>query len=122
MPTYHVRLNSHLFLVYLLFYIVVGAVLPTTALSYRKAKTQSQQHPVRRLHAFVNQHLFKKLKFASNEKMVENAIKVAMEEEFRIPEDQFPRFYNIYRSTMMDAINTKRGTCAQIGGRVVVGA
>ena len=54
--------------------------------------------------------------------MVENAIKVAMEEEFCIPEDPFPRFYNIYCSTMMDAINTKRSTCTQIGGKVVVGA
>ena len=98
----------------------VAAVLPT-ALSYRKAKTHSQQHTVRRLHAFVNQHLFKKLKFASNEGMVENAIKVAMAEEFCIPGDHFPAFYNIYRSTMMDAINTKRGTCAQLGGKVVVG-
>ncbi|KAI2496794.1 hypothetical protein MHU86_17728 [Fragilaria crotonensis] len=88
------------------------------ALSYRKAKTKNKPDIVQRIHTFVNHTLFKKLKFATNETMVTMAIKTAMM-EFQMHEDKFKGFYNVYRSTMMDAINTKRGTCAQLGGNIV---
>lgn len=90
------------------------------ALSYRKAKTKNKPDIVQRIHTFVNHTLFKKLKFATNETMVTMAIKTAMM-EFQMHEDEFKGFYNVYRSTMMDAINTKRGTCAQLGGNIVSG-
>jgi len=90
------------------------------ALSFRKAKDQCKQDLVYRIHAFVNQILFKKLKFATNENIVQEAVRAAMV-EFQINQDNFSAFFNIYRATMMDAINTKRGTCAQMGGNIVNG-
>ena len=100
--------------------VEVGEDYQPKALSFRQAKTQSKRDIVYRIHAFVNQFLFKKLKFATNENMVKEAIRAAMV-EFQVHEENFSVFYNIYRATMMDSINTKRGTCAQTGSNIVLG-
>jgi hypothetical protein len=63
------------------------------ALSYRKTKTQHKNTTVRRIHLFVNQQLFKSMKFATNETMVEDAIKLAIVNEFQLPIDDFAGFY-----------------------------
>jgi hypothetical protein len=100
--------------------VEVGEDYQPKALSFRQAKTQSKRDIVYRIHAFVNQILFKKLKFATNENMVKEAVRAAMV-EFQVHEENFSLFYNIYRATMMDSINTKRGTCAQTGSNIVLG-
>lgn len=57
--------------------------------------------------------------------MVTKAVETVMRKEFQMldPEigTRLPAFYGKYRSSMMDAINTKRGTCAQLGVKLVLG-
>lgn len=106
---------------------VVGAMIPSKPLSYRRAKVQSNPNTVRRIHHYVNHHIFKLCKFLTNESMVTKAVQSVMVGEFQMQDEsalhdpQFARFYGKYRSTMMDAINTKRGTCAQLGGKSMEG-
>lgn len=61
----------------------------------------------------------------SNDTMVQKAMKSTIINAFEIAEENMDEywhdFYVLYRSTMMDAINTKRGTCAQLGGKIVLG-
>lgn len=99
-------------------------LLPKT-LSYRKAKAHNNPNTIRRIHHYVNHHMFKICKFLTNENMVTKAVETVMRNEFQISEPElitrFSAFYGKYRSSMMDAINTKRGTSAQLGGKAVMG-
>lgn len=69
--------------------------------------------------------MFRVCKFLTNEGMVTKAVETVMRQEFQMDNDEvrerFAAFYGKYRSSVMDAINTKRGTSAQLGGKAFIG-
>jgi hypothetical protein len=93
---------------------------PIKALSYRDARSLSRNHMVRRIQKHVKNVIFKKVKFITSAEMRTRLVETVIQ-DLEVPENEIKDFRLIYRTTMMDAINTKRGTSAQTGGKIVLG-
>jgi hypothetical protein len=71
-----------------------------------------------RIHEWVKTVLFKRIKFINNHNVFVRAMDLIEEEEGIQPgSDQ--DFRTRYKSTLMDSLNAKRGTCEQAVGKVV---
>jgi len=86
------------------------------ALSYRVAAKRRQKHVADRIQAFVKATVFRKLKFVTNEVILNKALTCVMEREKPADEAMFIR---LYKTCVVGAVNTKRSTCEQAGAKIM---
>lgn len=98
---------------------------PFPAVELARARGKRKHHPDRKQHVtdriqmYVKAHIFRKVKFVQNDKMLMDVM-VAVEktEKFR---DQRSReaFKSVYKGVVMEAINVRRSACDQAGYKIV---
>lgn len=86
------------------------------ALSYRVAVKRRQKHVADRIQAFVKATVFRKLKFVTNDTILNKALTCVMEREKPADEAAFIR---LYKTCVVGAVNTKRSTCEQAGAKIM---
>ena len=95
------------------------AVELARATGKRKHHPDRKQHVTDRIQMYVKAHIFRKVKFVQNEKMLMDVM-VAVEktEKFR---DQRSReaFKSVYKGVVMEAINVRQSACDQAGYKIV---
>ena len=62
--------------------------------------------------------IFRRIKFINSDAMFQKAIALVMDHE-NVPQNRRGQYQSIYESTFNDALNTKRSSCEQSGGRIV---
>ncbi len=62
--------------------------------------------------------IFRKIKFINSDANFQKAIKLVMDHK-NVPEEQRGRFQMLYESVFNEALNTKRSSCEQSGGKIV---
>ena len=93
-----------------------GADSITTTTSRKRPACEDERAD--RIHEWVKTVLFKRIKFINNHNVFVRAMELIEEEEGIQPgSDQ--DFRTRYKSTLMDSLNAKRGTCEQAVGKVV---
>jgi hypothetical protein len=86
------------------------------ALSYRVAVKRRQKHVADRIQAFVKATVFRKLKFVTNDTILNKALTCVIEREKPADEAAFIR---LYKTCVVGAVNTKRSTCEQAGAKIM---
>ena len=77
-----------------------------------------QKHVADRVRTFVKTEVFRRIKFINSDTMFEQAIKLVMDRE-NVPDQQQGQFQMQYESVFNEALNTKRSSCEQSGGKIV---
>ncbi|KAI2500728.1 hypothetical protein MHU86_13756 [Fragilaria crotonensis] len=85
------------------------------SLSYRKARHCQQTHVTHRIQNLVKKVIFRKLKFVTNDALFWKAMKVVIEAEDPVEQS---RFVKIYKTCVLQSLNTKRSTCEQAGAKI----
>jgi hypothetical protein len=87
-------------------------------MSRTESMRNRQKHVAERVRTFVKTDVFRRIKFINSDTMFEQAIKLVMDHE-NIPEQQRDQFQMLYESVFNEALNTKRSSCEQSGGKIV---
>jgi hypothetical protein len=79
------------------------------------------KYVVDRVHRFVKNHLFRKVKFITKQKMLDEVMEVVEETEEGVTDDDVKRmaFRKMYKSSVMEALNARRSSCDQMGCKIV---
>jgi hypothetical protein len=77
-----------------------------------------ENHVAERIRTFVKSNLFRRIKFVNSDAMFEQAIRLVMDHE-RVGDQQRGQFQMLYESVFNEALNTKRSSCEQSGGKIV---
>lgn len=91
------------------------AHLSGKSLSYRKARHCQQTHVTHRIQNLVKKVIFRKLKFVTNDALFWKAMKVVIDAEDPVEQS---RFVKIYKTCVLQSLNTKRSTCEQAGAKI----
>jgi hypothetical protein len=78
-----------------------------------------QENLADRITAYVRKHLFRVVKFISNEHMFGKAFKQVMDHECVADRDRV-KFQTLYESVFNHALNSKRSTCEQAGKAIMM--
>lgn len=78
-----------------------------------------QQNVAERVTSYVKKHLFRVVKFVSNEKMFARAFLEVMEHE-EVRDKERVKFQMLYESVFNHALNSKRSTCEQAGKAIMM--
>jgi hypothetical protein len=84
-------------------------------------KDGKSKYVVDRVQGFVKNHLFRKVKFITKEKMLVEVMEVVEETEEGVTDDDVKRmaFRKLYKSSVMEALNARRSSCDQMGCKIV---
>ena len=84
-------------------------------------KNVKSKYVVDHVQGFVKNHLFRKVKFITKQKMLEEVMEVVEETEEGVTDDDVKRmaFRKLYKSSVMEALNARRSTCDQMGCKIV---
>ena len=87
----------------------------------KKNGTMKSKYVVDRVHGFVKNHLFRKVKFITKQKMLDEVMEVVEETEEGVTDDDVKRmaFRKMYKSSVMEALNARRSSCDQMGCKIV---
>ena len=77
-----------------------------------------QKHVAFRVRLYVQNDLFRQVKFINNHRMLQTAMDMVMDHE-SVPENVRLKFQMLYESTFNVALNQKRSNCEQAGGKLV---
>ena len=93
-------------------------VIPIRGMSKSESLRVQQKHVADRIRVFVKTDIFRQIKFINSDAMFQKAITLVMDHE-NVPHNRRGQYQSIYESTFNDALNTKRSSCEQSGGRIV---
>jgi hypothetical protein len=93
-------------------------VIPICGMSKSKSLRVQQKHVADRIRVFVKTDIFRQIKFINSDAMFQKAITLVMDHE-NVPHNRRGQYQSIYESSLNDALNTKRSSCKQSGGRIV---
>jgi hypothetical protein len=84
-------------------------------------KNAKSKYVVDCVQGFVKNHLFRKVKFITKQKMLDEVMEVVEETEEGVTDDDVKRmaFRKLYKSSVMEALNARRSTCDQMGCKIV---
>ena len=84
-------------------------------------KTAKSKYVVDRVQGFVKNHLFRKVKFITKQKMLDEVMEVVEETEEGVTDNDIKRmaFRKLYQSSVMEALNARRSSCDQMGCKIV---
>ena len=95
-----------------------GETLHIRGMSRSQSIKNRQKHVTDRVRIFVKSDIFRKIKFINSDASFQKAINLVMDHE-NVPEEQRGRFQMLYESVFNEALNTKRSSCEQSGGKIV---
>ena len=95
----------------------IDQIMHVRGLSRSQSLKNQQKHVAERVRAYVKSVIFRKIKFVNSDAMFQKAIKLVMDHE-DVPEHQRVRFQMLYDSVFNEALNTKRSSCEQSGGKI----
>ena len=78
-----------------------------------------ESHVTTRVRSYVKNVLFRNIKFVNTEIMIQRAMKLVMKFE-NVKERNQLEFHMLYESVFNEALNTKRSSCEQAGGKIVM--
>jgi hypothetical protein len=96
-----------------------GGTFSTRSTRVSRKRNAVQDEVAERIHEYVKTTLFKRFKFVNNHYVFVKAMEIIEEVEGISPELEDKGFRSQYKSTLMDSLNSKRGTCEQAGGKIV---
>jgi hypothetical protein len=95
----------------------IDEMMHVRGLSRSQSLKNQQKHVAERVRAYVKSVIFRKIKFVNSDAMFNKAIELVMDHE-DVPERQRVRFQMLYDSVFNEALNTKRSSCEQSGGKI----
>ena len=95
-----------------------GETLHIRGMSRSQSILNRQKHVTDRVRVFVKSDIFRKIKFINSDASFQQAIRLVMDHE-NVPEQQRGHFQMLYESVFNEALNTKRSSCEQSGGKIV---
>ena len=98
--------------------LLLGDEMPIRGMSKSESLRVQQKHVADRIRVFVKTDIFRRIKFINSDAMFQKAITLVMNHE-NVPQNRRGQYQSIYESTFNDALNTKRSSCEQSGGRIV---
>jgi hypothetical protein len=98
--------------------LLLGGEMPIRGMSKSESLRVQQKHVADRIRVFVKTDIFRRIKFINSDAMFQKAITLVMDHE-NVPQNRRGQYQSIYESTFNDALNTKRSSCEQSGGRIV---
>ncbi len=98
--------------------LLLGDEMPIRGMSKSESLRVQQKHVADRIRVFVKTEIFRRIKFINSDAMFQKAITLVMDHE-NVPQNRRGQYQSIYESTFNDALNTKRSSCEQSGGRIV---
>ncbi|MGL6009651.1 MAG: hypothetical protein ACRC1D_09370 [Culicoidibacterales bacterium] len=93
-------------------------LLNVRGMSRSESMKNRQKHVAERVRFYVKSVIFRKIKFINSDAMFQKAINLVMDHE-DVPNHQRMRFRMLYESVFNEALNTKRSSCEQSGGKIV---
>ena len=91
---------------------------PIRAMSKKKAMVKQKPHVATRIRVMVKNEMFREVKFISDDLMFKTAFAKIIERE-KVPTMKQKDFAAVYKTTFMEALNTKRSTCEQSARKIV---
>ncbi len=95
-----------------------GKTLHICGMSRSQSIKNRQKHVTDRVRIFVKSDIFRRIKLINSDASFQKAINLVMDHE-NVPEEQRGRFQMLYESVFNEALNTKRSSCEQLGGKIV---
>ena len=74
-------------------------------------------HVASRIRTQVKNEIFRQVKFITNDTMFKRAFQLVIQRE-KVPSHAQQEFAAVYKSTFMEALNTKRSTCEQAARKI----
>jgi hypothetical protein len=96
----------------------MDGVTKVRGMSSKESSQMVQKHVAFRVRLYVQNDLFRHVKFINNDRMLQTAMKLVMDHE-GVPENVRLKFHMLYESTFNVALNQKRSNCEQAGGKLV---
>ena len=90
-------------------------------ISKTKARVKQKTHVAARIRTQVKNEIFRQVKFITNDTMFKRAFQLVIQRE-KVPSHAQQEFAAVYKSTFMEALNTKRSTCEQAARKIVFNA
>ena len=85
----------------------------------KESMRHRESHVATRVRSYVKNVLFRNIKFVNTEIMIQRAMKLVMKFE-NVKERKQLEFHMLYESVFNEALNTKRSSCEQAGGKIVM--
>ncbi len=92
--------------------------MPIRGLAQRESLELRDKRVADRIVLFVKKDIFRRVKFIRNDTVLRKAMELVQRNE-NAPGKYVHNFQVVYKSCFMEALNTKRSTCKQAGGRIV---
>ena len=99
--------------------VVAHLDVPIRGMSKSELKRNQQEFATLRIKALVTTKMFRKIKFISNDEMLQEAMDWVMEKE-NVPLAKRITYQVVYESAFNDSLNAKRSTCETAGRMIVV--
>ena len=93
--------------------------VPICGMSKSELKRNKEAFVTQWITSFVTSHVFRKIKFISNDEMLRQAMDWVMKHE-KAPQHQRLQFRLVYESVFKESLNAKRSTCETAGRKIVV--
>jgi hypothetical protein len=92
----------------------VDRVTKVWGLLSKESSQMRQKHVANRIRMFVQNDLFRKIKFVNNDRMFQMAIDHVVDQE-SVPDGKRVKFQMLYENAFDNALNAKRSNCDQAG-------
>jgi hypothetical protein len=96
----------------------LDGLISVRGMSRTESMRNRQKHVADRVRIYVKDYVFRRIKFINSDLMFQKAIKLVMDHE-GVPLHQRGKFQMLYESVFNEALNTKRSSCEQAGGKIV---
>ena len=97
---------------------VVNLDVPIRGMSKSESKRNQHKFATQQVKAFVTSKVFHKIKFISNDEMLQEAMDWVMKHE-EVPQEKRLLYRVVYESVFNESLNAKRSTC-ETAGRIIV--
>ena len=98
---------------------VVNLDVPIRGMSKSESKRNQHKFATQQVKAFVTSKVFRKIKFISNDEMLQEAMDWVMKHE-KVPQEKHLSYRVVYESVFNVSLNAKRSTCETTGRIIVV--
>ena len=86
---------------------VVKLDVPTCGMSKSELRRNQQEHAIQPIKAFVTSKVFRKIKFISNDDLLQEAMDWVMKDE-KVPQEKRLMYWVVYESVFNESLNAKR--------------
>jgi hypothetical protein len=100
-------------------FTVVNLDVPICGMSKSELSWNQQEYATQQIKAFATSKEFCKIKFITNDDMLQEAMDWVMKHE-KVPQEKHLMYWVVYESVFNESLNAKRSTCEMAQRKIVV--